>query len=423
MTRLFVRFYVGVLLILLAAWGIEAMFWRMKADDGARPLEAAFAGGLRSARKLYESSDKPPEEALKDVQARFEFPLRVVSIAELPERARKDVDAGHDVIFAGDNDFALAIVLSDGRHALRYGPMIGPQGPSQTAELLRWGVLLLTVAAAIAVLLRPVAKQLRLLERAATTIAGGDFSTRVDERRVSSARPLARAFNDMAGRTESLLRGQREMLQAVSHELRTPLARIHFAIDLLREDPEGRELAGRLDSLELAADEMDHLVGELLHYVRWESTPVQREQLDAPALVEQILERCASLHPRKDFVLANGRVRPAELAVSWDRRAMERALGNVIGNAARFARSQVEVQVAPSPAGVTIDVDDDGPGIPPEDRERVFEPFVRLEEGGRGAGLGLALVRRIVSHLGGTATVADSPLGGCRIHLEVPADH
>jgi two-component system sensor histidine kinase RstB len=412
MTRLFVRFYLGVLVILLAAWGIEVVFWKMKTDDDSGPL--------RTARELYESSEKPPDEALEEVQAQFEFPLRVVPIAELSEHARNDVDAGNEVIYAGEHEFALAIVLSDGQHALRYGPIIQPHGPSQTAELLRWGILLLFVAGAIAVLLRPISRQLRTLEQAASAMAEGDFTARVDERRVSSARPLARAFNDMAGRTESLLRGQREMLQAVSHELRTPLARIHFAIDLLREDRDGRELASRLDSLELAADEMDHLVGELLHYVRWESTAVEREQLDAPALVEQILERCASLHPQKDFVLANGPLRPAELAVSWDRRAMERALGNVIGNAARFARSKVEVQLASSPAGVTIDVDDDGPGIPADQRQRVFEPFVRLEEGGRGAGLGLALVRRIVSHLGGAATATDSPLGGCRIRLEVP---
>jgi signal transduction histidine kinase len=165
---------------------------------------------------------------------------------------------------------------------------------------------------------------------------------------------------------------------------------------------------------------MDHLVGELLHYVRWESTPAEREQLDVTAFVEQLLESSASLHPEKRFRLGENAAHAPEIVAWWDRRAMQRVLGNVIANAARLARGQVVVHVASAEDRVTIDVDDDGPGIPAEHRQRVFEPFVRLEEGGRGAGLGLALVRRIMNRLGGTALALDSPLGGCRLRLEAP---
>ena len=262
---------------------------------------------------------------------------------------------------------------------------------------------MIVVAVAIGVLLRPVSRQLRLLEQTATAIAGGDFAARVDERRVSSARPLAVAMNDMAQRTETLLRTQAEMLQAVSHELRTPLSRITFAIDLLRSEKREEQREGRLNSLESAAMELDHLVGELLHYVRWENSQpqVDCEEVDLLSLVDAAIEKHSSAFASKHFCVGDALQR-GDIVVHCDRLALERALGNLITNAGRFAKSKVNVEWSSSSRNDVIDVDDDGPGIPASDRDRVFDPFIRLDDSGRGTGLGLALVRRIVGHHGGT---------------------
>ena len=113
--------------------------------------------------------------------------------------------------------------------------------------------------------------------------------------------------------------------------------------------------------------------------------------------------------------------RSGDALVRGDQRAIERAIGNLIANAGRFAASTVGMECTLASASCVIDVDDDGPGIPVADRERIFDPFVRLEDSGRGAGLGLTLVRRIVGCYGGTATAYESPLGGCRIRLVLPA--
>ena len=97
-----------------------------------------------------------------------------------------------------------------------------------------------------------------------------------------------------------------------------------------------------------------------------------------------------------------------------------RVIGNLLANAARFSQRRTVVEAIPSPSGVTIDVDDDGPGIPQADRIRIFDPFVRLEEADRGAGLGLALVKRVVSNHSGSVSALESPLGGCRVRTYWP---
>ncbi|MCH1994655.1 ATP-binding protein, partial [Achromobacter xylosoxidans] len=106
-------------------------------------------------------------------------------------------------------------------------------------------------------------------------------------------------------------------------------------------------------------------------------------------------------------------------------RNMTRALSNLVQNAVRYARERVEVALLPTcDGGFELIVDDDGPGIPPTDRERVFEPFIRLDEsrdrGTGGAGLGLAIVQRVAASHGGSIRVCDSPLGGARFVLRWP---
>jgi two-component system sensor histidine kinase RstB len=423
MTRLFIRFYLGVVLILFAAFTIQMMLFRMSSrDDNLRIAEETLGGGLRLARDVLQSTpDADRAAALDSLREKFGHPIEMVPGEEVPERVNERFAGGDDVVFHfGDGIFLLA-PLSDGKGALRFGPLPTFVGPSQTNAMIGLAMLLLLIAIAIALLLRPVSKQLRLLERAATAIAAGNFSTRVDERKASSARTLAHAFNNMADRTESLLRTQRELLQAVSHELRTPLSRIHFAIDLIRTAGDDRQLEQRLQSLDTAAQELDDLVGELLRYVRLETSEplLGRDEVDLLCLAKELIEEQSLVHPEKQFEIGP-RLAGGDAELVADRVSVKRALGNLLANAARFGKRRVVIDVAHGQDGWCIDVDDDGPGIPAEDRARVFEPFVRLEQSGRGAGLGLALVRRIVAHYGGTVEAQASPLGGCRIHTVWP---
>ena len=167
----------------------------------------------------------------------------------------------------------------------------------------------------------------------------------------------------------------------------------------------------------------DVLVAELLTYVRMETTEplLNVEPVSLRGMVDVLIPKYAALHPSVQFEL-HETVGGGEHSVLVDRTGFQRAIGNLLGNAGRHAKSQVIVAADSSSEFVTVDIDDDGEGIPDSDRERVFEPFQRLDNdvNGNGVGLGLALVKRIVNQHGGKVEVLTSSLGGCRIRTTWP---
>ena len=376
-------------------------------------------------------ADEQPdaEQAIADVRGLFDFPVVVENKHTLPDVVRNRLDNGHTVAFYSDQSSGVdrwfaASALHNSENALRFGPF--PDfDRGQKAATTTLALVLLPAALAIALLLRPVAQQLRHIENAAKAIAAGDLSARVDERHIGSAKPLANAFNDMAIRTEAMVRTQRELLQAVSHELRTPLSRMKFAIDLVGTAKNDDERRQRLNSIDAAVEDINELVDELLRYVTLETgTPTAHgEPLAVIDTVKILLQTYSELYPAINFTGLGDQQR--EVMVFADQAGFQRALGNLMSNAGRHARSQVTVSVTQLDQCIAIDIDDDGSGIPESERARVFEPFVRLDtqpsSSSSGVGLGLAIVQRIVSQNGGHAQVLTSPVGGCRVRTTWPS--
>ena len=396
-------------------------------DYGVLAIEDAFKGWMHVATtKLAQSKEELPR-VLSEMAGQFEVSIDLVKRDDLPEGSRIRLERGREVVFflspdsSGDQRGFAAASVEGISEVFLCGPFPNFERGDDKAATTTLALVLLPAALAIALLLRPIARQLRRVEHAAKAIAAGDLSTRVDEQQMGgAAKPLAQAFNHMASRTETMLRTQRELLQAVSHELRTPLARIHFAIDLIRTAPDNQQREERLHSLENASEELDDLVGELLRYVRLESDEDRFDlgSFSVIPIVEQLLEKHAQVYPEIAFEIGE---QPDDLAmVQADCAGFERALGNLIANAGRFAESRVVIGISETEDEIAIDIDDDGPGIAEADRLRVFEPFVRLDDSGHGVGLGLALVRRILSKHGGNVVAQDSPLGGSRIHTRWP---
>lgn len=289
-------------------------------------------------------------------------------------------------------------------------PLLPPGAVARWASLALFATLGIGVGAWVA--LRPVQRSLGRLAQVARAFGAGDLGARARLAGPAELEQVGDAFDAMADRIHTLLRQQQETLQGVSHELRTPLTRARFALELVAstEDADARRRQAERAAEDL--DQMERLLGELLSYLRLDALrqlhPVPTE---LSALTDTLREARV---PVEVEGTAEARVEP-EL--------IRRALRNLIANAARHARSRVVVRFATEGGEARVHVDDDGPGIPAEERERLLLPFRRGEAARSldpaGSGLGLPIAQRVVAAHGGRLEIGSSPLGGARVTLVV----
>ncbi|WP_369139399.1 sensor histidine kinase [Modestobacter versicolor] len=281
-------------------------------------------------------------------------------------------------------------------------------------------VLLLVGGTTWVVVTRALAPVERI-RREAERVTGDRLDRRVPEPRArDEVHRLARTVNQMLGRLQDSRDRQRAFVADASHELRSPLASIRQTAEVARAHP------GALPEGELAeavleeSDRMQRLVEQLLVLTRADEGAAVRTEhdvdLDDLALAEARRVRRSGLAVDTSAVGA-GRVR-------GDRAALGQVVRNLVDNAARHADAALAVTVRGMGSGAELVVEDDGPGVPAADRERVFERFVRLDEArardAGGSGLGLAIVREIVAAHGGTVAVSSSALGGARFVVRLP---
>jgi two-component system OmpR family sensor kinase len=212
----------------------------------------------------------------------------------------------------------------------------------------------------------------------------------------------------------------RTFLADASHELRTPVAALQATAErLLREQPP-RPARDAIEA-QLARDSrrLGHLIDDLLNLARLEAREQpHREPLDLADLATTAVAATRTTDPAARVELVTAGPVPA----TGDRDALLRAVRNLLDNAFAVANTVV-VEVTQTAKGPTMTVTDNGPGVPADQRERIFEPFVRLPRSSRaGTGLGLAIVRRTLESHGGTITCDQSPTGGARFTLRLPAD-
>jgi signal transduction histidine kinase len=221
---------------------------------------------------------------------------------------------------------------------------------------------------------------------------------------------------------QRLLQSHRDLEQGVAHELRTPLAQLKFDLELARTSEKPQEREERFEAMQRDVVDLEDLVSELLVLAKLrEAPPYKPTEVRASALVDEAIRRA------QDEMRASGRSIAIEAPrnlpenLSCDSKYLSRALVNVLRNAGRYAKSKVAVTIERAGPRTTISVDDDGPGVPPTERERLFEPFTRLESSrgrdGGGVGLGLAIVKSVAEWHGGEARISDSPLGGARVSI------
>ncbi|EJL03309.1 sensor histidine kinase RpeA [Pseudomonas fluorescens Q2-87] len=332
---------------------------------------------------------------------------------------------GENVVRLGDWAWrTLAVSPLDEHTAVK---MIVPPDPADVSWLY-WSINVLigaTMLACLLLWLRPHWRDLERLKRTAERFGKGHLSERTHIASRSNIGSLAHVFDTMAGDIENLLNQQRDLLNAVSHELRTPLTRLDFGLALALSDDLPLASRERLQGLVAHIRELDELVLELLSYSRLQNPARLPERVEVPLdeFIDSILGSVDEDLAAPDVVidvLLHGTLERFVL----DPRLTARALQNLLRNAMRYCEKRIQVGVRVSDRGCEIWVDDDGIGIPDSERERVFEPFYRLDRSRDratgGFGLGLAISRRALEAQGGTLTAEASPLGGARFRLWLP---
>ncbi len=280
-----------------------------------------------------------------------------------------------------------------------------------TGLFMMWMVGTAIVLMAIAIVfLRNQLEPIRRLAEAADAFGKGHEVDAIKPAGATEVRRAARAFLTMRERIKRQMDQRTEMLAGVSHDLRTPLTRIKLQLAMLGDDRD----AGNLRS---DVQEMENMIDEYLAFARGQDAEAPA-QIDVHDLLHDIVARAKRKGTEAD--LTNSDALHAVLRPN----AMRRCLTNLVDNAGRFG-TRVEVAASRDGDFLAITVDDDGPGIDPDQREQVFRPFHRLESSRNpetgGSGLGLSIARDVAHGHGGDILLSESPLGGLRAEVRLPA--
>lgn len=275
------------------------------------------------------------------------------------------------------------------------------------------------------VLSRSLTQRLAGLEHSADRIAKGELGHRVSvpQQPTDELDELGHAFNEMARKVQALVLGQQSLLTNVSHELRTPIARIEVLLEILQERAESiaaktgaeqtthlQRLRDGLAEMQMDTAEIEKLIADLLTSGRLELRADKGEALDrAPVRLTELAQRVGDRHAADVSI-------PDDLVVNGDALLLERLLSNLLSNARRACPDgRIEVAARVDGEEVVLTVQDEGPGVPAERRERIFQPFTRLDDARSrdlgGVGLGLHLCRQISRAHGGSIRVTDRPDG------------
>lgn len=430
MLRLFLRLYLLLMLPATAAFVFfmyvtDQVMAQLHAEQQRQRAGVAFD---RAERIVTDRRVPDWQGRLKEIEATFRVEHQIVPLAEAlddffmsaseKERLRTGQIAFRDRPGGGT---VYLRRIKDTDRALRI-EWVG----AYEYLALYYAIIVLLVTTAVALILwrwtRPLWRDLEALEAATARVGQGDFGVRADVPRSSMLEPIATAFNGMAGRVQALLQSHRDLEHGVAHELRTPLAQLKFDLELARTTASPAEREQRFDAMQRDVVELEELVNELLVLANLrEAPPYRPREVPAGELVDELLRRAHDEMRAAGRAIAIEGPRHVPDSLVCDAKYLSRALANVLRNAVRYARSRVAVTVERAGARTTISIDDDGPGVPPQERERLFEPFTRLE-GSRGrdsggVGLGLAIVRSVAEWHGGEARISDSPLGGARVSI------
>jgi two-component system, OmpR family, sensor kinase len=424
MTRHFLGLFVLIVITLgVVSWGQDRIlaFYdspAVPADQSVRVAAAALAARLHAAQPVQWRS------IVSDVSRQSGVDVELFTTADIAgQDTLQKLARGDTVYMQGSKGHNWSLHRVDGANVVA----IESAALSMRRNALDWLLTFLFYAAIALVLMLwiwPLARDLRDLERAAARFGDRNWSFEARIKPHSQIYPLAQTFRRMAERIDRLIGSHKDMSNAVSHEIKTPLARMQFEIDLARQARSLAEIESPLRNIKADIEAIDDLVRATLEYAILDRADVTLNigPHDFTILVPAIAESVG--RDARPEVLIKTHVQEDAHQVLCDVHLMESVLRNLLYNAIRYAKREVAVTFRRAALGNELLVEDDGPGIPESQRERVFDSFVQLERNTnnkkKNYGLGLAIVKRAVEWHHGGVSIASSMLGGARVCVTWP---
>ena len=305
---------------------------------------------------------------------------------------------------------AASLQLTDGRWLNARTDWILRRPRWTYGALISLGAMVFAVVVVVIFVVRRITRPMNRLAEAADDLGRGQASGPLPEEGPEELRSTTRAFNRMQERLDRFIRDRTHLLAAISHDLRTPITSLRLRAEFIDD----AEVRGKvLETL----DEMQRMTEETLDFAREDAAREDTQTVDLAALVGSLCEDLADMGLDVEWREAPRCPLPCRPT------ALKRALRNLIENAVTYG-NRAEVSLGASASELTITIEDQGPGIPEQDFERVFEPFARLEESRNretgGVGLGLAIARSIVRAHGGEIVLANRAEGGLRVTVTLP---
>lgn len=438
MLRLYLPLYVLLFVYTLAFTPVmEWLLVQLAEDAVIEDTLGDFEGAFYIVDELL--NRVPPSEwpeTLASMSSR-NIPVTLLSQQELPDAPElsERLLTGELLVYDAENT-VLIKQLSNHDLFIKIGPVDTVDSLSLVylIGLLAGSALLLVLVDLWA---WSVQRKIHHLSRVTERIGRGDLSVRANTHPGKSLGRLNSDFNRMADQIQQLIEAHKHLTNAVSHELRTPISRIRFELDYAGSHNNLEDMHASLDSIAEDTQELEKLVSELLSYARYERSSLELS-VDHYPLKDWLQDWFVQFQQTNQSLLTGTELSlhlpesAATSLVAFNADAISRVLDNLVLNAQRYAKSRVEIRLewkghwgTGEPSGwPIIRVDDDGPGIPEDQREALLQPFVRADSSRSrqtgGVGLGLAIVAQIMARHGGRVDIADSPLGGAQFRVTWP---